>query len=68
MNGSLHGAVIFGHRDMVAWLLGHGVDNPNAPNFEGKTPLAVAEEKGYTDIAELLKQHGGIEAIESKSE
>ena len=64
MNGALHGAVNFGHREMVAWLLAHGVDNPNAPNFDGKTPLAVAEEKGYADIAQLLREKGGVEVAE----
>src|SRR5205085_9080582 len=53
INGALHGAVNFGHTDIVAWLVQHGVDNVNVPNFDGKTPLQVAEEKGHTDIVEL---------------
>lgn len=59
MSGALHGAVNFGHAGMVAWLLSHGADNVNVPNFEGKTPLTVALEKGHTEIADLLKQNGG---------
>lgn len=56
INSALHGAVNFGHTDMVAWLLSHGVDDINVPNFEQKTPLQVAEEKGFSDIAELLRR------------
>jgi ankyrin repeat protein len=56
---ALHGAVNFGHIEMVKWLLEHGVTNVNAPNYEQKTPLRVATELGYTDIAELLRARGG---------
>jgi ankyrin repeat protein len=63
INDSLHGAVAFGHKEMVAWLFAHGVDNPNPPSFDGKTPLAVAIEKGYDDIADLLRDNGGVEIL-----
>ena len=56
---ALHGAVNFGHIEMVTWLLAHGVTNVNAPNYEQKTPLRVATELGHTDIADLLRAHGG---------
>lgn len=56
---ALHGAVNFGHIEMVKWLLKHGVTNVNAPNYEQKTPLRVATELGHTDIAELLRARGG---------
>ena len=59
INTALHGAVNFGHIEMVRWLLEHGVTNVNAPNYEQKTPLSVATELGYTDIAELLRARGG---------
>ena len=52
---SLHGAVRFGHTDMVAWLLEHGLENAQLPNFADKTPLQVAEEKEFDRIAELLR-------------
>ncbi len=55
---ALHGAINFGHTEMVAWLLTHGVTNPNVPNYEQKTPLQVATERGYTEIADLLRKHG----------
>src|SRR5579859_960768 len=55
---ALHGAINFGHTEMVAWLLTHGVKHPNVPNYEQKTPLQVATEQGCTEIADLLRQHG----------
>ena len=59
INTALHGAVNFGHIEMVRWLLEHGVTNVNAPNYEQKTPLNVATELGHTEIAELLRARGG---------
>ena len=59
INTALHGAVNFGHIEMVRWLLEHGVTNVNAPNYEQKTPLSVATELGHTDIADLLRARGG---------
>ncbi|NKB70828.1 MAG: hypothetical protein GKR89_27470 [Candidatus Latescibacteria bacterium] len=55
---SLHAAVRFGHTDMVAWLLSRGIGNAELLNFAEQTPLQVAEEKGYGEIAELLRGHG----------
>ena len=64
MSDALHGAINYGHKDMVVWLLAHGADDVNVLNFEDKTPLAVAMEKGYGEIAELLRQHGGVETLQ----
>jgi ankyrin repeat protein len=58
VDGALHGAVAFGHTAMAEWLLARGA-NIDAVNFEGKTPLQVAAERGYSDVADLLLQHGG---------
>jgi ankyrin repeat protein len=58
---ALHGAIDYGHPSMVEWLLDNGVQNINALNFEGKTPLKVALEKGYDDIASLIRARGGLE-------
>jgi ankyrin repeat protein len=46
---------------MVKWLLEHGATNINIPDFNNKTPLQVAVELGHTEIAEVLRQHGGRE-------
>lgn len=58
-NQALQTATLRGHTEFVAWLLKNGVDNPNLKAF-GKTPLDVATEKGFTDLAELLRTHGGV--------
>lgn len=59
---SLHGAIAFGQKDMVKWLLDHGAKNDiQVQNYEGKTPLAKAVELGQTDIADLLRQNGATE-------
>jgi uncharacterized protein len=50
----------FGHLQMAEWLLARGA-NPNARNFEGKTALRVALDRGHTELAGLLRRHGGQE-------
>ena len=61
MDFALHGAVNFGHAEMVNWLLAHGVKDVNVRNYEGKTPLTVALERGYYDIADMSQSEGGTE-------
>jgi len=61
---ALHGAVQFGHLEMVSWLLANGAD-PNAPNWQKKTPLDAALARGHTAIADLLRQHGGQPATDA---
>jgi len=58
IDGALHGAIMYGHAPLVKWLLEHGVTNPNAPNYEQKTPLRVATDLGHSEIADLLRAHG----------
>lgn len=43
---------------VVNLLLAHGAD-PNMTDKYGKTPLCLAQEKGYAAIADLLRVHGG---------
>ncbi|MCU0500094.1 MAG: ankyrin repeat domain-containing protein [Anaerolineae bacterium] len=38
---ALHAAVSKGHEEMVKWLLEHGANDRNIPNYQGKTPLEV---------------------------
>ena len=48
-----------GHREVVRYLLQERHVNPNVPNrIMHSTPLFVACEKGFLEIARLLKQHG----------
>lgn len=57
MSHALHAAIGKGHTDMVRWLLNHGATQEST-NFQGKTPLQVAEENGLDDIAALLRTAG----------
>ncbi len=42
------------HIAMAKWLLANGA-NAGARDFEGKTPLDVASERGYTEIADVIR-------------
>jgi uncharacterized protein len=58
----LHGAVTFDQPAMAGWLLAHGA-LVNAPSYDSKTPLRLAREKGHVELADLLREHGGVEAF-----
>jgi ankyrin repeat protein len=58
---ALHGAINYGHKNMVMWLLDNGAQNLNALNYENKTPLKVAMEMGHTEVADLLRARGATE-------
>ena len=55
----LHSAV-YGHKDIVELLIAKGA-NVKARDGGGRTPLWYAQDKGYTDIVELLRKHGAKE-------
>jgi len=59
-NQTLHSSVGRNQIDLVAYLLEHGVDDPNTKNFQGKTVLDVAVAKKFDDVAKLLRAHGGV--------
>jgi uncharacterized protein len=52
----LHGAAMFGQKEMIIWLLNHSAPL-YALNYDNKTPLEVAMENGHEDIVSLLEQH-----------
>jgi ankyrin repeat protein len=55
----LHSTVMFNQPKMAKWLLDHGaIQNPK---YDGKTPLAMALEKKYTELVEILRSHGGMD-------
>ena len=56
-NTPLHGAVTFDQPEMVNWLLKNGADC-HAIDYNGKTPLALAEENNQVEIAALLRNYG----------
>jgi ankyrin repeat protein len=50
---------MFNQPKMAKWLLDHGaIQNPK---YDGKTPLAMALEKKYTELVEILRSHGGMD-------
>jgi ankyrin repeat protein len=58
-NRALSAAARDGRLEMTKWLLANGVTNVNAPDGFRKTPLKIASEKGYDDVASVLRKHGG---------
>jgi ankyrin repeat protein len=55
---ALHAALSKDHPEMIAWLLDQGADL-NVPDFQGRTPLAVAEKLGNEAVAAKLREAGG---------
>jgi ankyrin repeat protein len=53
----MHAAAAGGHKDIVELLLTKGADI-NIKDRQGQTPLQIAQEKGHTEIADLLKKRG----------
>jgi ankyrin repeat protein len=49
----LHSAAQNNQLEMIGLLLEYSAD-PNAKSAEGRTPLAIAQEKGHTGAVELL--------------
>lgn len=50
-------AVEDNNKELVSFLVNHGA-NVNARSNKGKTPLSIANEAGYKEIAEILKSGG----------
>jgi Ankyrin repeats (many copies) len=62
-NGALTAAARDGRLAMTKWLLENGVTNVNAVDGFKKTSLKIALEKGFSDVADELRRHGGRENI-----
>lgn len=58
-NKALHAAVRSGRLEMTEWLIKNGADDLNTKDFRGNTPFQSAEKAGRTELAALLKKHGG---------
>ncbi len=53
---ALSNAVSRGHTTVVRWLLAHGNPKLDWKNYEGKTALDIATERGDAAMVELLRQ------------
>jgi len=53
-------AAQLGRQAQVELLIARGAD-PNLKDYDGRTPLSLAKEKGYGEIVEFLRQHGAKE-------
>ncbi|MBQ4593249.1 MAG: ankyrin repeat domain-containing protein [Akkermansia sp.] len=51
-----------GNTDCVRHLLTIPGIDVNAPNAKGESPLNIATQKGYADLAELLRTAGPTES------
>lgn len=60
-DSAVHAAIMYGHADMVDWLLHNGASDLQVLNYEGKTPLQKATELNQTVIIDLLRAHGAVE-------
>jgi len=55
---ALGNAVAHGHFDMAKWLIDNGRPDLNWKNYEGKSLLTLAKERGARDMLKLLHDHG----------
>jgi ankyrin repeat protein len=58
---ALHNAVSRANYEIIEWLLDNAGPDIRAKNFQGKTPLIVASERGNDRVVALLKRHGAID-------
>lgn len=56
----LHLAALQGYKEIAALLISRGAD-VNARDSSNLSPLYYAIEYRYTELAELLRRHGGVE-------
>ena len=54
----MHGAAFHGHKEVVELLIAQGAD-VNAKNKDVETPLDRAIQLKESEIADLLRKHGG---------
>jgi uncharacterized protein len=61
---AMHAAISAGQLNMLHWLLAHGgAAEVNVLNYEKKTPLAKALEAGQENLADVLREAGGVESV-----
>lgn len=57
---AFHNAVVKGDPSIVEWLLDNTNANIDSKNYQGKTALAVAVERGSDKVVDILKAHGAV--------
>ncbi len=62
-NSILHYSVMSGNEELVKFILELKIVDVNEKSDEGKTPLDIAIEKGFENIANLIKSYGGINGV-----
>ena len=66
IGGALHSAALEGHKEIVELLITKDAD-VNAKNEDGETPLDWAINFKQTEVADLLRKHGGKRGKELKA-
>jgi uncharacterized protein len=57
---AFHNAVVKGDPAIVEWLLNNTGANIASKNYQGKTALTVATERGNYTVVDVLKAHGAV--------
>jgi ankyrin repeat protein len=57
---ALHNAVASGHVGLAKWILENANPDLNWKNYEEKTILTVARERGNQELQDLLRAHGAV--------
>ncbi|MCL4790357.1 MAG: ankyrin repeat domain-containing protein, partial [Verrucomicrobia bacterium] len=65
-NTVMHEAVEKGSLPIAKALLAAGAD-PNRTDHEGKTPLAIAQEKGFTELVTLLQGRTTVQSAQASN-
>jgi ankyrin repeat protein len=60
---ALYAAASFGRGDVVKLLLNRGA-NPSLCGSNRKSPYQAAVENGYSELATLIRDHGGTKSCE----
>ena len=58
---AFHNSVVKGNPAIVEWLLDNAKANIASKNYQGKTALSVATERGSDQVIDVLKAHGSTE-------
>jgi ankyrin repeat protein len=58
MSMALGNAVMHGHFEMARWIIENGQPDFKWKNYEGKTLLTIANERGDKNMIKLLREHG----------